>query len=144
MSLALRDLEVRLEKINDGQVTGGLAIRQGAGLQDEPVLGAVGVGELVDKPGLADACLPHDGNELPVAFLCESKSPADLLDLGLATDEARQPSGGGDVQPASLGACSGECVNFHGLWQSLDRDWSPAHDLHVAFGETKRGGSEQD
>ena len=74
----------------------------------------------------------------------EGERAADLLDLGVATDEARQPSGGCDMEPASLGAGSGERIDLHGVGQALDRDRSPCHDLYVTFGALKRGGGKQD
>jgi hypothetical protein len=47
--------------------------------------------ELVHETGFADAGLTHDGNELAAALLGEGQRPADLPDLGVAADEARQP-----------------------------------------------------
>ncbi len=54
------------------------------------------------------------------------------------------PPGGGDVEPASLGAGSRERVDLDGIGQPPDRDRSPRRNLHVAFGEVKRGGGKQD
>src|SRR5262249_9098925 len=127
-----------------GRVAGAVAEGEGARLQDEPVLGAMGVGELVHEAGLADAGFPHNGHELAATLAGEGERTADLVDLGVAADEARRPPGGGDVKPASLGAGAGEGVDLHGLGQALNRDRPPANDLHVALGQFKRRGGEQD
>ena len=102
VGLAIVHLEVGLEEVDDRQVAGRLAVGHGARFQDEPVLGAVGVGELVDEAGLPHAGFPHDGDELAVAIVREGQRPADLLDLGVAADEPRQSPRGGRVEPGPL------------------------------------------
>ena len=144
VGLAIVHLEVGLEEVDDRQVAGRLAVGHGARFQDEPVLGAVGVGELVDEAGLPHAGFPHDGDELAVAIVREGERPADLLDLGVAADEPRQSPRGGSVEPGPLRARSGERVDLHGVRQALDRDRPPGRDLHVAFGELQGRGGEQD
>ena len=61
------DLEVALEQVDHGQVAGGLAVGDGRGLQDQPVLHPMRVGELVGEPRLAHPGLAHDGDHLAVA-----------------------------------------------------------------------------
>ena len=65
--VALLDLEVGLEQVDDRQVAGRLAVGDRAGLEDEPALGAVGVGELPDEARLPDAGLADEGDDLAVA-----------------------------------------------------------------------------
>lgn len=98
----------------------------------------MGVSELVHEAGLAHAGLPHDGHELTTALARESERPADVLNLDVAADEARQPAGSGDMEPASLSAGSGERVDFDGLEQALDCDRPAGGDLNVAFNELQR------
>ena len=74
----------------------------------------------------------------------EIEGPANLLDLGVAAYEARQPAGGGDVKSASLGTGSGEHKDFDRARQALDRNRAPGRDLHVPFRELQRGRREQD
>jgi hypothetical protein len=135
---------VHLEEVDDRQVAGGLAVGHGAGFQDEPVLGAVGTGELVDEAGLAHAGFPHEGDELAVALVGEAERAAELLDLGVAADEPRQPSNSRRVKAGPPGARSGERVDLHGVRQALDRDRAPGRDLHIALGELEGRGGEQD
>ena len=49
------DLEVALEEVDHRQVGRGLAVRDRAGLEDQPAVGPVGVGDLPDEPRLPDA-----------------------------------------------------------------------------------------
>ncbi len=89
--LAIVHLEVGLEEVDDRQVAGRLAVGHGARFQDEPVLGAVGVGELVDEAGLPHAGFPHEGDELAVAIVGEGERAADLLDLGVRPTKRVSP-----------------------------------------------------
>jgi len=68
-------------------------------LQDEPVLRAVEVGDLVDEARLPHAGFPHEGDKLPVALVRDGQRPPDPLDLGVAADEPRQSPRGGRVEP---------------------------------------------
>ncbi len=55
---------------------------------------AVGVGELPDEPRLAHARLADHGDHLAVARLGPVEGAAELLQLGVAADEAREPPRG--------------------------------------------------
>jgi len=59
----------------------------------------MGVGELVDEAGLADAGLAHDGNHLAMTDGGLAQDPAQVLDLGVAADEAREAPEGRRLQP---------------------------------------------
>ena len=50
----------------------------------------MGVGELVDQPRLAHPGLAHDGDHLAVAGTSLGEDSAQVLDLGVAADEARE------------------------------------------------------
>src|SRR5262245_45077982 len=63
----LLDLEVALEQVDDRQVGRGLSEGHRARLQDQPAAGAVGVYELPVQARLADARLPHHGDDLSVS-----------------------------------------------------------------------------
>jgi hypothetical protein len=70
MRVAVRDLEVALQEVDDGEIAGRPAVGDRAGFHDAPVLRAVGVGELVEQARLAQARLAHDRDELAVATPC--------------------------------------------------------------------------
>ena len=74
----------------------------------------------------------------------EDERPVELLDLGVAADEARQSPRGGSVEPGPLRARSGELVDLHRFRQALDRDRPASRHLDVALGELQRRGREQD
>src|SRR5262249_36555434 len=61
------DAEVRLEQLDDGQITRRLAVRDGSALQDQPALRPVGVAELPDEARLTDAWLADERDDLAVA-----------------------------------------------------------------------------
>jgi hypothetical protein len=48
--IPVADLEVALQQVDHGQVAGGLAVGDGRGLQDQPVLHPMRVGEFVGEP----------------------------------------------------------------------------------------------
>ena len=78
MIVLVADLEVALEQVDHRQVAGRLAVGDGGGFQDQPVLHPMGLGELVDEPGLAHAGLTHDGDDLRAT----SAEPARALGAG--------------------------------------------------------------
>ena len=79
--VAVRDLEVRLEEIDDRQVRGRLPVRHGEALEDEPSLGPMGMDELVEEAGLPHAGLPDDGHDLAVPVTGSLEGPLELLHL---------------------------------------------------------------
>ena len=56
------------------------------------------VGELVDQPRLAHPGLADDGDHLAVAGTGLTEDPAQVLDLGVAADEAREAAQGRRLQ----------------------------------------------
>ena len=96
--VAVADLEVALEQIDDRQIGRGLAVGHRAGLHHQPALGAVGVGELVEQPRLAHSRLAHDGHHLALALPGAGQRLGQHLELALPPHEARQPARGGRLQ----------------------------------------------
>jgi hypothetical protein len=62
--VALLDLEVPLEQVDHRQIRGRLAVRDRAGLHDEPAGAPMGVRDLPDEPGFPHARLPDDRHDL--------------------------------------------------------------------------------
>ncbi len=143
VGLAIVDLEVGLEEVDDGQVAGRLAVGHGACFQDQPVLDPVGAGELVHEAGLPHAGFPHDGDELAVALVREGQRAADLLDLGVSADKSRQSTGGGRVKPGAHGPGSHEFADLHRLGPALHGQGAEGLDLDVAFSQLQRGRAEE-
>ena len=57
----------------------------------------MGVGELIEQARLAHPGLADDGHDLPVPVTGALQGAAELLQLGVAADEAGQPATGGSL-----------------------------------------------
>ena len=107
------DLEVALEEVDHRQVARRLAVRDRGALEDQPALQAMRVGELVDEARLAHPRLADDRRHLTVTVAGELLGAAELLQLGVAADEARQPAPGGRLQAGSRRARPRHLVDLH-------------------------------
>jgi hypothetical protein len=99
--ITLVDTEIRLQKIGDREIAGDLAIGDRAGLEGPTTGETVGVRQLVEEAGLAHACFAHDSHDLAVAALRPFERCAELLHLGIASDESAQASEGGGLKSCS-------------------------------------------
>ena len=128
------DLEVALEQIDHGQVARGLAVGDGRGFQDYPVLHPMRVGELVDQPRLAHAGLADDRDHLAPTGAGLAEHPPQVLDLSVAADEAGEaPEGRGlQARPRRPGPC--QLVDLHGLGEPFHRHGTERLHLDVALG----------
>src|SRR4029450_11974110 len=113
--VARTDLEVGLEQIDDGQVRGGLAVGDTAALEKAPALHAMRVHELPVEARLADAGLAQHRDHLPVSALGLLEGPAQLIELAVAADEAREPARGRRVQARSHRARPDDLVDLDPL-----------------------------
>ena len=84
-------------------------------------MGAVGVGDLPDEPRLADARLADDRDHLAVARGRAPERLAELLQLGVAPDEAGQPARGRRVEPRARRPGAGQLVDLDRRLEPLDR-----------------------
>ena len=84
-------------------------------------------------PGLAD-----DRHDLPVAVAGELLGAAELLQLGVAADEARQPARGGRLEPRPRRARPRQLVDLDGVGQPLHRHGAERLHLDVALGQLQR------
>jgi hypothetical protein len=69
---------------------------------------------------------------------------AQLLDLGIAADEAREPAGCRGLKPRPHGPGPSDFVDGDGPVHALDIDRAQWLDLHVSRGEAQTIGSYQD
>ena len=69
------DLEVTREETRHREIRRGLAIRDGARLEDQPAVGPVGVGDLPDHPRLSDARLADERDHLAMRLCRASRAP---------------------------------------------------------------------
>jgi hypothetical protein len=138
------DLEVALEEIDHRQVTRRLAVRDRSSLEDPPALQAMRVEKLVDEPRLAHPRLADDRPDLTVAIDRELLGAAELLQLGIATDEAGQPAPGGRLQAGPRLASPRHFVDLHRLGQTLNQHRAQRFHLDVAFSQRQRLGRDHD
>ena len=135
MIVPVADLEVALEQVDHGQVAGRLAIGDGGSVQDQPLLYPMGMGELVDQPGLAHPRLADDGDYLAAARAGLTQDPAQMLDLRIAARKARQAAQGRGLQ-----ACPGltrprQLEDLDRLWEALYGNRPQRPHLDVPLGK---------
>ena len=95
----------------------------------------MGVGELVDEPRLAHPGLAHDGDHLAVAGAGLVEHPAQVLDLGVAADEAREASERRGLQARPRRARPRQLEDLDGVGEPLHRDRAERLHLDVALGQ---------
>jgi hypothetical protein len=66
------------------------------------------------------------------------------LHLGLPSDKAGEPAGGGDLQAAAQGAGPGQLEHLDRVREALHRDGPQGDDLHQPFDQPQGGGGEAD
>ena len=76
------------------------------------------VRDLPDEPGLPDARLADDATTWPWPARPLERL-AELLQLGVAPDEAGQPAGGGRLEPRPRGAGPDQLVDLDGVARPL-------------------------
>jgi hypothetical protein len=137
------DLEVALEQIKDGQVGGSLAIGHRMAGQQQPAVGVVRPGELVQQARLAHARIPHAGHHLPLPRPGAGQGLAQLLQLCIAPHKARQATRHRRLQPRAHRPGAQQLVDLDGLRQPLHRHRSQRLDLDVALDQAQRVGGQQ-
>jgi hypothetical protein len=142
--IARLELEVAPEQVEDREEGRHLAVGDGIRLDEKPAVEAVGVGELPEQARLADAGLADDGHELAPAAAGALEGVAELVQLRVTTDVARETAGGRGLQPRANGGGSDELVDLERHGEPLDHHGAEWRDLHVPLGEAQGIGGEQD
>src|SRR5262249_35233982 len=91
------------------------------------------VGELVEEARLTHAGLADDRGHLTTTAARELLGATELLKLGAATDDPRQPSPGGRLQTGPRRAGTRHFVDLGGTGESLHRNRAQRLHLHVAL-----------
>ena len=138
--IAVVDMAVALEQVDDGEVGRGLAVGHRGALQHPPALGAVGVDELVDQARLAHARLPHQRHHLAMPGLRLCQGLVQGLQLLLPPHKAREPPRGRRLQAPAQRTGPHQLKHLHGLGQPLDRHRPQGVDLHQALHQPQGGG----
>jgi hypothetical protein len=98
------------------------------------------VDELVEEAGLADADVAHDGDDLPLPAARLVERVPDLLDLGVASHEAREAPRARRLQARAGRGGGHQLEGEDRLGQALDRHRPERPHLHEALREPQRLG----
>ena len=93
----------------------------------------MGAGELPVEPGLADAGLADNADNLAVSGLGALEGLAELIHLAVAADKASQSPSGCRVQAGAHGPGGDELADFHRLRQALHGQGAVGFELDVAL-----------
>ena len=137
------DTEIGLEEVNDGEIGGGLAIRDRAAREQEPAVGAVRVGELIEQAGLAHARLADDCHHLALPGPSPLPRLAELVQFGITPHEARQAPRRGGLQPRAHRSGTQELVDLNRLLQSLHRHGPQRCNLDETLDQAQRVSGQQ-
>ncbi len=99
--------------------------------------------ELVDEARLAHARLANDRRDLTMTVGRQLLRTAELFQLGVAADEARQPAPRGRLQSGPRRARPRHLVDLHGVGEPLHRHKAQRRDCNEAFHELQGGGRQQ-
>src|SRR4030095_3020024 len=119
--VTLVDAEIRLQKLDDGEIAGGPAIRDGAGLERPKWERTMGTDQLVEHARLAYTRLTHDGHDLAVAVSRRVEGRVKLRQLRIPSNEAAQAPLGGSLNPVSHGARRQHFEDLDGGVEALHR-----------------------
>jgi hypothetical protein len=140
--IVILDREVALDQINHREIGRPLAVRDRAGLEDEPAVDAVRVGDFPDQTRLPHAGFPHDRHHVPMTAGGETEGLVELVKLYLAPHEAGQlahrrgrPAPGPGLR---------QLVDLDPRLQALHGLFPQRLDLDVLLGEPQRVGGEED
>ena len=127
--VAVLELKVGLEQVDDRQIRGGLAIGGRAAFQQEPALGARRMGELVEEAGLAHPGFPDDRHHLAVPRPGLLQGLVQGREFRLPPHEGRQPPRRKRLQARAGRAGAHQLAHLHGSGQPLDGHRAQGGDL---------------
>ena len=136
--VALFDLEIGLEQIDDRAVGGGLSVRDRTRFQNQRTVHAVGMSEFVEQARLAHARLSHHRDDLAMSRLCSLQCSTELRQLRAPADEPGQASHCCRLKPGARRTRTGELIDLHRLGHAFDRHRAPSLERHEAFDQLER------
>ena len=100
--------------------------------------------ELVEEARFAYPGLTHDRHQLTVPVGCELLGEAELRQLGIPADEAREPAPGACLETGPRLACTRHLVDLDRVGQPLHRHGAQRLRLDVALDQRQRIGRDHD
>ena len=131
--VAVLDLKIGFEQVDDRQIRGGLAIGGRAALQQEPALRARRMRELVEEAGFPDPWLPDDRHHLAVPGPGLLQSLVQGRQFRLPPHKGSQPSRCKRLQARAGRASAHQLAHLHGRGQPLDGHRAQGGDLDPAL-----------
>src|SRR2546423_2454550 len=98
----------------------------------------VRMNKLVDQARLAHSRFAHDRHDLTAAAARNVLRAAELLNLHVAADEARQATFGGDLKASSRVAGARQLIDLQWMGHSLHRQQAEWFHADVAFRQAER------
>ena len=128
------DLEIIPEQFDNRQVGRCAAVGNRIGFQDQPVSRMVRMNELVDQARLAHAGFSDHRRHLASTLIGKLLRVEELIQLGVAADEARQAPSRGGLEASARGTNARHLVDLHQISDAFHRH-GPAEGTHrdVAF-----------
>src|SRR5215831_6998099 len=96
------------------------------------------VGELVDQARLAHPRLADDCRDLAVTVRGQLLSMAELLQFGVATDEAGQPAAGSSLETCPRRAGAYHLVDLYGVGEAFDGHGAERLHFDIALRQGQR------
>ena len=127
--VAVLELKVGLEQVDDRQIRGSLAIGGRVAFQQEPALSARRMGELVEEAGLAHPGFADDCHHLAVPGPGLFQGLVQGCQLRLPPHEGSQPPRCKRLQARAGRASAHQLTHLHGSGQSLDGHRAQGGDL---------------
>jgi hypothetical protein len=119
--VAVFDLKIGPQHVDDRQIWGGLAVRGRAALQAEPAVRARGMGELVEEAGFADSGFPDDRHHLAMAGPRLRQCLVQGLKLRLPPHEGGQAACRERLQTRPSRTGAEQLTDLYGFEHPLDR-----------------------
>ncbi len=142
--VAVLDLEVGLEQVDDREIRRRLSVRHRAALEHEPPARAMRPHELEEEPGFPDTGLAHHRGELAAAGAGLLERAVKVLDLGVASDEPAERPCRHRLQPPPDRPGSRDLEDLDGIVHALDRHRTERRHVDVPFGQLERVRADQD
>src|SRR5215813_5917574 len=134
-ALAVLYSEVRPEEFGDGEVGRGLPVGHGTRRHDPPLFARERVGKFPYESRFADTGIADDGHDLPVTGRGLIAKPSKLHELGVTTDETRQPAPRPRLETGSGHAGAGYLVDLDRFREPFHRHEPQGFHLDVALDE---------
>ena len=128
--VAIVDMAVPLQQVDDGEVRCGLAIGHRGTLQNPPALGLRCVETFIDEAGLPHPRFSHQGDHLAMTRVRPCQSLVERLQFLLSPYKGREAPRSRGLQAPTQTTDAHQLKDLDGLLQSLHRHRPQRGDLH--------------